>query len=587
MDHKRQRKTMESSVSREDHQILILKENDEDKTENTLNKVRSLFTNHNDEHCSNDNQMSTDEPNESANNFNNKQQSDHVSNNEEKENEDEKQQNLISKLNDKQLNDIQMEDEDNQLNENPLIDESSDQQPCSPMEDENECMKRRIRLRNDLNKRKLRHLQNNKRRADEEENKHLRTDEDSLDDEEEELNEDEINKQFKSNIEQSTNQNIVDLLTKHRTDADNELNEDNPNEDDNIKKATAYLELQKLIQLLQQQQSNNQETSNHDEDNLDQQETIENVEKLSDNQTDNQQSSSINQLQPEQPANKEWLLNAASATFPLEKSQCEALAKQSPALLHQQLMIVQLLQQFQQQAVNETTNDEERGLNELERLGQFEKNRQRTLKDEPMDCDKQSRSLFDLQKSTNNCIDNLNKSKFNFGNLISPTNTSSNQQSAPAPTRSASTINPISKSSSLFTSNSSINSINNQLNRLNPLQQNSSNLNRSNPIDNLILMPDDLPTGDEPSAPSKNPLELLQHTAEKAIQKTMKGRSFLVNGDSENSENNSDDPANRHRCKFCEKVFGSDSAMQIHIRSHTGERPFKCNVTIIRLEMTN
>ena len=34
----------------------------------------------------------------------------------------------------------------------------------------------------------------------------------------------------------------------------------------------------------------------------------------------------------------------------------------------------------------------------------------------------------------------------------------------------------------------------------------------------------------------------------------------------------------RHRCKFCGKVFGSDSALQIHIRSHTGERPFKCNI---------
>ncbi|KAF0293915.1 Homeotic protein spalt-major [Amphibalanus amphitrite] len=34
----------------------------------------------------------------------------------------------------------------------------------------------------------------------------------------------------------------------------------------------------------------------------------------------------------------------------------------------------------------------------------------------------------------------------------------------------------------------------------------------------------------------------------------------------------------RHRCRYCGKVFGSDSALQIHIRSHTGERPFKCNI---------
>lgn len=39
-----------------------------------------------------------------------------------------------------------------------------------------------------------------------------------------------------------------------------------------------------------------------------------------------------------------------------------------------------------------------------------------------------------------------------------------------------------------------------------------------------------------------------------------------------------DDAFFRHKCHFCHKVFGSDSALQIHIRSHTGERPFKCNI---------
>ncbi|XP_069507253.1 sal-like protein 4 isoform X4 [Ambystoma mexicanum] len=34
----------------------------------------------------------------------------------------------------------------------------------------------------------------------------------------------------------------------------------------------------------------------------------------------------------------------------------------------------------------------------------------------------------------------------------------------------------------------------------------------------------------------------------------------------------------KHKCKFCGKVFGNDSALQIHLRSHTGERPFKCNI---------
>ncbi|KAL3858678.1 hypothetical protein ACJMK2_008940 [Sinanodonta woodiana] len=34
----------------------------------------------------------------------------------------------------------------------------------------------------------------------------------------------------------------------------------------------------------------------------------------------------------------------------------------------------------------------------------------------------------------------------------------------------------------------------------------------------------------------------------------------------------------KHRCRLCHKVFGSDSALQIHFRSHTGEKPFKCNI---------
>ncbi|KAM4602370.1 sal-like protein 1a [Polymixia lowei] len=43
-------------------------------------------------------------------------------------------------------------------------------------------------------------------------------------------------------------------------------------------------------------------------------------------------------------------------------------------------------------------------------------------------------------------------------------------------------------------------------------------------------------------------------------------------------KSSSDEAFFKHKCRFCAKVFGSDSALQIHLRSHTGERPYKCNI---------
>ncbi|XP_054627613.1 sal-like protein 1a isoform X2 [Dunckerocampus dactyliophorus] len=44
------------------------------------------------------------------------------------------------------------------------------------------------------------------------------------------------------------------------------------------------------------------------------------------------------------------------------------------------------------------------------------------------------------------------------------------------------------------------------------------------------------------------------------------------------SKSSSEEAFFKHKCRFCGKVFGSDSALQIHLRSHTGERPYKCNI---------
>ncbi|KAG5264864.1 hypothetical protein AALO_G00258880 [Alosa alosa] len=61
-----------------------------------------------------------------------------------------------------------------------------------------------------------------------------------------------------------------------------------------------------------------------------------------------------------------------------------------------------------------------------------------------------------------------------------------------------------------------------------------------------------------------------------ALMKQRKGK--LSNVSIFDSKPSSDDSFFKHRCRFCAKVFGSDSALQIHLRSHTGERPFKCNI---------
>ena len=64
-----------------------------------------------------------------------------------------------------------------------------------------------------------------------------------------------------------------------------------------------------------------------------------------------------------------------------------------------------------------------------------------------------------------------------------------------------------------------------------------------------------------------NTLELLQQKAQGILNNASHGLLKNSLADLTYSKSVSkDDPHFKHRCKFCGKVFGSDSALQIHIR---------------------
>ncbi|XP_076270287.1 homeotic protein spalt-major-like isoform X2 [Rhynchophorus ferrugineus] len=96
-------------------------------------------------------------------------------------------------------------------------------------------------------------------------------------------------------------------------------------------------------------------------------------------------------------------------------------------------------------------------------------------------------------------------------------------------------------------------------------------------------------SNDPPSLEEPNTLEMLQKRAQEVLDNASQGLLATNLADelafrkskgsmSPYDSKGRNEPFFKHRCRYCGKVFGSDSALQIHIRSHTGERPYKCNV---------
>ncbi|XP_027307005.2 sal-like protein 3 isoform X4 [Anas platyrhynchos] len=162
------------------------------------------------------------------------------------------------------------------------------------------------------------------------------------------------------------------------------------------------------------------------------------------------------------------------------------------------------------------------------------------------------------------------------------------------PTSGASTPN-ISSSGSSAPPESSVPSSSNAITSVTPVSMSNATNSASQPqnastppsighgsLTSVSNLPNPLlPQTSSNSVIFPNPLVSIAATANaldplSALMKHRKGKPPNVSVFEPKSS--SEDPFFKHKCRFCAKVFGSDSALQIHLRSHTGERPFKCNI---------
>ncbi|XP_056900863.1 sal-like protein 3 isoform X2 [Takifugu flavidus] len=163
-------------------------------------------------------------------------------------------------------------------------------------------------------------------------------------------------------------------------------------------------------------------------------------------------------------------------------------------------------------------------------------------------------------------------------------NTSSSNSVFTAPSGGLSSLLPACSSSATNNniSTSSI-TVGGGISSSSPLSRNSTtppSLNHSSLLSSASNLPL-IPHSSSSSVIFPNPLASIAATANAldplaALMKHRKGKPPNVSVF--DTKPSSEDPFFKHKCRFCAKVFGSDSALQIHLRSHTGERPYKCNI---------